>query len=60
MIWDKWGNLNQQERAHIIIDAHSRRTLNSKGLRPEEISYATGLTKKEAEGLEIRYDLNKE
>ena len=24
VIWDKWGDLNQQERAHVIIDAHSR------------------------------------
>ena len=52
VIWDRWGDLNQQERSEIIMDAYE----NAKGQDAALlVTVAMGLTAAEAKRMRIEY-----
>jgi len=52
VIWDRWGDLNQQDRSEIIMDAYAQ-TLSEDDVL--QVTVAMGLTVKEAERMGIHY-----
>jgi hypothetical protein len=52
VIWEEWGELNQQERSEIIMDAYEEVRGRDKAL---EVTVAMGLTPQEARRMNIDY-----
>jgi hypothetical protein len=53
VIWDVWGDLTQQERSEIIMDAYEETHSQDEALN---VTVAMGLTKTEAKRMRIEYE----
>ena len=54
VIWSDWGSLDQQERSEVIMNAYEAANGRDK---TEYVTFAMGLTPKEASKMGIRYEV---